>query len=120
MLIGNQIQKQNQNQNHIKFISYNGRYPCLCSGVLVLEIDGEEVKFGYNSIWENRQDNLLSPFWSSGGSCGFTGGYAESFCQSGEWRIDVNDIPEQYQKYAHEIDEVFNENVPYGCCGGCL
>lgn len=37
-----------------------------------------------------------------------------------EWRIDVDDIPEQFQKYAVEIDEVFNDNVPWGCCGGCI
>lgn len=26
------------------------------------------------------------------------------------------------QKYADgaEIDEVFNDNVPWGCCGGCI
>jgi len=37
-----------------------------------------------------------------------------------EWQIDINNIPEQYRKYAAEIDEVFNSNVPWGCCGGCL
>ena len=38
----------------------------------------------------------------------------------GEWSIDVDDLPEQFRKYADEIDEVFNENVPQGCCGGCV
>lgn len=31
---------------HIKFISYTGKYPNLCSGVLTLEIDGRIIKFG--------------------------------------------------------------------------
>lgn len=38
----------------------------------------------------------------------------------GEWQINVNKIPEQFRKYAAEIDEVFNDNVPCGCCGGCI
>ena len=38
----------------------------------------------------------------------------------GSWVIDVNELPEKYRKYAMEINEVFNDNVPWGCCGGCL
>ena len=30
----------------VKFISYTGKYPVLCCGVLTLEIDGEIVEFG--------------------------------------------------------------------------
>ena len=36
------------NGNRVRFISYTGRYPNLCSGILTLEIDGKEYKFGHN------------------------------------------------------------------------
>ena len=62
----------NQTQNHIKFISYSGKYPGLRFGTLVLDIDGKEVKFGYRCK-DSQAD--YSTFWSSGRSCGFTGGY---------------------------------------------
>lgn len=65
------INHNNNEFTHVKFVSYTGRWPNLCSGVLTLE-------------------------------------------------IDVNKIPEQFRKYATEINEVFNDNVPWGCCGGCI
>ena len=54
----------------IKFISYTGEYPCLCMGVLTLEIDGDIIKFGNRYLNENRD---YPTFWESGGSCGFIG-----------------------------------------------
>lgn len=94
-------------ERHVKFVNYTGKYPNLCNGILTLEIDGKEEVFGY---CQSRHG-----FWCSGGGC--TAGY-ETY--QGEWIIDVDEIPYEYQKYAREIDEVFNENVPYGCCGGCI
>ena len=35
----------NSEYGHVKFISYSGKYPNLCSGRLVLEIDGERIAF---------------------------------------------------------------------------
>lgn len=108
--------------NHVKFISYTGKYPNLCRGMLTLEIDGKEVKFGHESFkaddWSN--DGNYESFWNSGGDCGFNDGYSESYTYGGEWEIDVSSLPEEYKKYASEIDMVFNENVQHGCCGGCL
>lgn len=59
---------------------------------------------------------MYEPFWCSGG--GINPNYEGTY--SGEWEIDVLELPEQYRKYAKEIDMVFNENVEWGCCGGCI
>lgn len=107
------------NIEHVKFVSYTGKYPNLCSGILTLVIDGVQCKFG-NSFWNSDNDNEYPSFWSSGGNCGFTNHYADSYVNSGEWVIDEEDLPKQFRKYVKEIDEVFNSNVRYGCCGGCL
>lgn len=110
-MIINSTEKRNEN---VKFISYTGKYPCLCMGILTLEIEGKEYKFEY------KNECNFNSFWSSGGSCGFTNNYADSYIDENEWIIDEEELPEKFRKYAKEIDEVFNENVPYGCCGGCL
>lgn len=115
MLINTQ---DKETTKHVKFISYTGRYPNLCHGILTLEIDGIEYTFGRD--YRNNQNGDYSSFWYTGGRCGFTHNYAHSYVNTGEWTIDCNDLPDEFKKYAAEIDEVFNENVEYGCCGGCL
>ena len=104
-------------ESAVKFVSYSGEYPNLCRGTLVLNIDGKDVIFS-SDYYKVPQHN--PEFWSSGGSCGFTNGYSDSYVHDGEWEIDVDMIPEEYRKYATEIDAVFNANVRHGCCGGCL
>lgn len=96
-------------EQHVKFVSYTGVYPNLCSGVLTLEIDGEEVDFGYSS------KSHYHPFWCSGGDI-----TADYDIYSGEWIIDAERIPGKYRQYAEEINRVFNDNVEQGCCGGCI
>lgn len=55
---------------HVKFVSYTGRWPNLCRGVLTLMIDGEICKFGHESFnfdtWK-YEDTNFEPFWESGG-----------------------------------------------------
>lgn len=97
------------NGEHVKFVAYTGVWPNLCSGILTLEIDGEEVDFGYNS------KSHYQPFWCSGG--GITADYDT---YSGEWIIDAERIPDKYRQYAEEINRVFNDNVEHGCYGGCI
>ena len=94
----------------IKFISYTGKYPNLCSGVLTVDIDGKIVEFGSN----------FDKFWTSGGCCGFTDDY-DDYAETGKWEFSYNDdkvIPNWIDK--EELLKVFNENVEFGCCGGCL
>lgn len=93
----------------IKFIDYTGDFPNLCRGNLLLEIDGVQVWFGHT------EECKYKAFWRSGG-------YIDSDydAHSDEWIIDVDRIPEQYRKYAAEIDRIFNANVDHGCCGGCI
>lgn len=116
------INRFNDSESHVKFISYTGRYPNLCSGVLTLEVDGKEYRFGHDytvaDSW--KTDGNHDRFWSSGGTCGFNNGYSDEYVKQGEWAIDVSDLPDELKKYAAEIDCVFNCNVRHGCCGGCL
>lgn len=103
------INKNENTNTHVKFVNYTGSYPNLCSGILTLEIDGIEYTFGSSS----KSD--FDSFWCSGG--GLTRDY-EAY--SGEWEINVKWLPEQFREYAKEIDDVFNSNVRWGCCGGCI
>jgi hypothetical protein len=86
----------------VNFISYDGSYPNLCSGDLIIEVNGKRHK-------------LESPL-SSGGSVSFTEDWDE-IVTDGEWYVNV---PDELKEYAEEITEVINSNVSYGCCGGCI
>lgn len=128
------VNSKSKDTSRVKFISYTGENPCLCHGVLTLEIDGKEYKFGHDfnhrhyhediKAWVQEDEDPQNPnfdeFWVSGGDV--VGGPPDwNFeVHTGEWRIDVDDLPEQFRDLAAEIDEVFNANVRWGCCGGCI
>ena len=63
----------------VEFVSYDGAYPNLCSGQLVLKIN-EHI-------------------------------------ETGRWSID---LPEDLEPLRNRIEECINENIPHGCCGGCV
>lgn len=90
---------------NINFVSYDGHYPCLCSGTLTLNIDGTEV--------------IISDGLRSGGHVTFDENWREVVSE-GAWKIDKDYIPKEYQYLESEILEVINDNIPYGCCGGCV
>lgn len=91
-------------ENHpaVEFVSYDGAFPNLCSGTLILKINGEKRKF---------PDYCMT----SGGCVRFKDGFAD--VSSGLWSVNV---PEDLMYLKEEIEKCVNENVPHGCCGGCV
>lgn len=122
----------------IKFVEYTGKYPNLCSGILVLDVDGKEYVFGGkrengklkgfdlgygdrpSDFVEGRlKEGLYESFWCSGGSVWFGNDWDEHV-ESGPWHINDRDLPEELRPYVTEISDIFNDHVPWGCCGGCV
>lgn len=128
----------------IEFVSYDGEFPTLCSGLLVVRIDGRMYALGpysdrslYRGFWSryNRteileDDRIIKVFGfylESGGRIdwGDDGESPEIF--QGEWTIDdetmklengVRFILSGEQK--SELEKVINQNIEFGCCGGCV
>ena len=90
----------------VEFISYDGRYPNLCSGTLTIKVDGKTYRL---------EDAMVS------GGC-IMGGPStdwEMWVEYGDWKVDLENYPE-LKKYEEEITKVVNDNVQQGCCGGCI
>lgn len=86
----------------VRFVSYDGAYPNLCSGNLVLNIDGNDITFPKYCL-------------SSGGSVRFDSNWDEH----GEW--SVYEWPDEVPPELHdECLAVINDNISWGCCGGCI
>ena len=85
----------------IKFVSYDGAYPNLCSGTLVLEVDG---------VVRSAQYVLVS-----------TGciNWRDDTVVKGDWVLSA-DAPQWMRDREKEILAVVNANVRKGCCGGCI
>ncbi len=86
----------------IKFVSYDGKYPNLCRGNLILEIDGKE---------ENLGSCLIS-------SC-------HRWNEYGEWELSEYKVKNELARFNFtEMETVYieylaNKNIESPCCGGC-
>jgi len=89
----------------LEFYSYDGEYPNLCSGKLKFKLDDKIITF---------PDSCLQ----SGGSVSFTDDWDEIVTR-GEWTIGLfpTNFPEELEILATDL---VNQNVEYGCCGGCV
>ena len=101
-------------EKHVEFVSYDGCFPNLCTGTLTVRIDGKECRFGQGGNMTGGR------FWYSGGTCNFGADCSEEIVTQEKWEVSESEIPAQYRAYADELKAVINDNVPYGCCGGCL
>lgn len=101
----------------IEFVDYNGRYPNLCGGILILRIDGEIYSFGGYYPFEDPSHEFDS-FWTSGGSVWFSSEWDEHV-ESGPWVLS-GELPEFLKGHEKELIDIMNDNVPHGCCGGCV
>jgi len=91
--------------SRVQFKSYDGDYPNLCIGSLVLLVDNIEIIFPNHCL-------------SSGGFVSFDEHWNESV-GSGEWSI--SEFPKGFpEELEQDAEDCVNENIPFGCCGGCV
>lgn len=87
----------------VEFVSYNGKFPNLCRGTLVIKVNGKEF--------------ALKNYLCSGGQF-----WLDAKCnvhvETGDWRL--SQLPNNLEPYREEIFKVVNENVPHGHYGGCI
>jgi hypothetical protein len=86
-------------------IEYDGKYPCLCMGHLIVWIDDVKWDFGRYSL-------------SSGGHIHRNENW-DMWTTEGDWFIDEfpQGFPEELKKL---VLLKINEEIPHGCCGGCI
>ena len=108
----------------VTFVSYSGRYPNLCGGVLTLLVDGVEHTFG--PIYEGAE---FCRCWGSGGRVWGTRVWIEDDSKNteqGPWTSDWFDeecaILDRHfgEGFSKKVIEIMNDNVRQGCCGGCI
>lgn len=114
----------------IKFISYTGEYPTLCFGALTVEIDGKTYIFGsgsdvYDFSKNAYKENCYEAFWVSGGGIRKDADWY-MWAEQDDWLINScwnkanSTHPQWIIDLLPELIKIFNENVPQGCCGGCI
>ena len=100
----------------IEFVSYDGKYPNLCSGTLVLKIDGQDHSFKrcLHSGGEVYHDDNWN--WTvNHGDWEFDP--EDATIDNGKTKLkDINFSPSEIKW----INMIVNENVEHGCCGGCI
>ena len=89
----------------VHLVHYNGSYPILCSGQLTMVVNGKVFTFASHNL-------------KTGGSVSFDKDWQE-IIEKGPWEID--EWPEGYpEEHKEKTLQIINEELPYGCCGGCV
>ena len=110
----------------IEFVEYTGGFPNLCSGRLFVRIDGKLVSFGQYCLDEKGKTDdkgvkNYPEFWCTGGSVFFDEDWGDIVIH-GPWRASwrEKDYPKKILELLPKLLKLFNDNVPHGCCGGCV
>ena len=67
------------------------------------------------------KENCYPTFWASGGRIVSDGNWGLS-AEYGEWytSITTEKYPQEILDMMDDLIKIFNDNVPQGCCGGCI
>lgn len=103
----------------IKFVSYNGSFPCLCIGDLVVKITGMVDIGGATVTLLDAEVDLGEVELISGGCYGFDDDGMD-YIHKAPW-IAIKHLPAWIDAEAQkDLLRQINEHVEFGCCGGCL
>lgn len=102
-LLENSIMDKNEKSVIIK---YDGKWPCLCMGHLVVTIGGKEWDFGEYCLTSGGEVTGSPPDW-------------DFKVTTGPWKVDrwPDGFPECYKI---PVVKKINCEIPHGCCGGCI
>ena len=114
----------------IEFVEYTGEYPNYCRGDLYVKIDGITTHFGGYECYDDegnltKIDSCGFPcyprFWNSGGCVTFDDHWHEEIGK-GPWKLDIfeEEWDDDMKRLLPELLRIMNENVKWGCCGGCV
>lgn len=86
-------------------IKYDGAYPSLCAGKL--------------EVWVDNKYYLFPDFCMMSGGGVFYDDDWNSAVTTGEWTI--RHYPENFpEDKKEELLKIINEEIKWGCCGGCI
>ena len=93
----------------IEIVSYDGKYPNLCSGYLTLKVGGKEYV---------SRPHVLCPAEGAGCYRDSDGNWTREW---GTWRVNPDNLPKEIRRYAARIETAVNESdIERPCCGGCI
>lgn len=102
MKIATQELVNSSQKSVVEFVDYTGEFPNLCRGTLIINVNGKRFELS----------RILRP----GGSVWVDNG--DERVEDGPWKL--YSLPDELKHLHDEIESLVNENVMWGCCGGCI
>lgn len=89
----------------LEFISYDGKFPNLCRGKLLIRLYGQQ--------WGLRL--------KSGGSAHCYGSKNIEHITKGPWTLNEDLLPDDFPRdLIPAVLLLAEKHIPQGCCGGCI